>query len=327
MRFVARRGLMFLLTGSIALTLAASCSAAHPTSPAPPAQQAGIVRSPLPSTATATRACPPGATQLPSAPWICAYPTFTPSPTVPTPTPWPTLPREIAQEQVRSLLQHNGGCRLPCLWGIAPGTTSGKEAYALLAPISAQVYGDADEADGNFAVDISGLPSSLDALIEIGVYLADGDVARIRAYGLQGDLAFDIPRLMREYGVPSEVWISTWATFFTARPPVIIFLLYSDLGILAAYGRNGYYDGELVRACLGDTAALRLWEPGYHLQFQQAKDLFSLSYDGIDLPSEEALGLDPQAFFETYSAVDTPCFSMPRAIWQTIGGAPYVPGG
>lgn len=286
-----------------------------------------------PATATAERTCPPGASQLPSAPWVCAYPTFTPSPTVPTPTarptptPWPTLPPEVVQERVKSLLETNGGCRLPCLWGILPGTTTGDEAYALLAPVSARVYGDVQDADGNFSVDVTSPLHGLESPIQIHVYVKDGTVERMLAYGFEDETEFDMPHLMSDYGAPSEVWISTWARFFSPGPPVMVFLLYSDLGILASHHRIGYYDGELVRACLDDTAALRLWEPGYHLQFQEAKDLFTLSYDGIDLPSEEALGLNAQAFFEAYSAVHTPCLSMPRVIWPTIGGAPYVPGG
>ena len=247
---------------------------------------------------------------------------------MPTPTPWPTLPPEVVQEQVRSLLEDNGGCRLPCLWGIVPGATTGKEAYALLAPLASDVAGSVEDEDGSFGVFITELPPGLEGLVRIAVHLRGGSVERMQPVGFEDVAWLDMPRLLREYGPPSEVWMSTNSQFH-GGPPVTVFLLYSDLGILAQYSEYGHFDGEFVRACLDDTPTLRLWRPEYPLDFQEAKDLFMLGSDPsiLDLPSEEAMGLTAEAFFNAYSAVDRPCFSTPRALWPTISGRPYVPGG
>jgi hypothetical protein len=51
---------------------------------------------------------------------------ITPSPTLeqPTPSPEPTLTNADAKNLVINLLQNNGGCQLPCIWGITPKKTA-----------------------------------------------------------------------------------------------------------------------------------------------------------------------------------------------------------
>jgi len=50
--------------------------------------------------------------------------TRTPTPTaIPTPTPYPTLAQEPMEDLVIEVLANNGGCDLPCWWGITPGET------------------------------------------------------------------------------------------------------------------------------------------------------------------------------------------------------------
>jgi hypothetical protein len=62
------------------------------------------------------------------------YPTITRTPTIsPTPTLklLPTLTVDI-QKQFYEFLSNNGGCELPCLWGITPGTTPLNDAFNLI---------------------------------------------------------------------------------------------------------------------------------------------------------------------------------------------------
>lgn len=65
---------------------------------------------------------------------VSASATSIPSPVLTsTFTPQPTLAYDVQDEFV-SLLTQNGGCSLPCLWGIVPGKTSWQEAATLLSP-------------------------------------------------------------------------------------------------------------------------------------------------------------------------------------------------
>jgi hypothetical protein len=62
-------------------------------------------------------------------------PTYTPIPSA-TPTLIPTLSVKDAQIKLLGLLATNGGCRLPCLWGITPGKSNYQEAQNVLKPLS-----------------------------------------------------------------------------------------------------------------------------------------------------------------------------------------------
>ena len=92
----------------------------------------------LPGTSTRTpvSTLPPSPTHTltPTATFTIA-PTHTPTPSS-TPTAIPTLSIEDAHARLLELLADNGGCRLPCLWGIMPGETTYQEGQVLLAPFA-----------------------------------------------------------------------------------------------------------------------------------------------------------------------------------------------
>ena len=94
-------------------------------------QEVSATPSPQP---TATRTAIP-ATATPTMPkkivTVTLRTTFTPSKT------WtPTLSSEQQMTQVSDLLTNNGGCKLPCWWGIMPGETSWANAENILAPLA-----------------------------------------------------------------------------------------------------------------------------------------------------------------------------------------------
>jgi hypothetical protein len=49
-----------------------------------------------------------------------------------TSTLFPTLPAEEMDETIQALIATNGGCFLPCWWGITPGVTSWDDANHFL---------------------------------------------------------------------------------------------------------------------------------------------------------------------------------------------------
>ncbi len=59
---------------------------------------------------------------------------------IPVPSPTdrevPTLSVEHARVRLVELLANNGGCQLPCFWGITPGETTAQQARNILAPLS-----------------------------------------------------------------------------------------------------------------------------------------------------------------------------------------------
>jgi hypothetical protein len=55
-------------------------------------------------------------------------------------TPLPTLSSENSSRTVQVLMETNGGCRLPCWWGILPGKTSWQSAEKYLSSITTSIY-------------------------------------------------------------------------------------------------------------------------------------------------------------------------------------------
>ena len=99
----------------------------------------------IPYTSTATASTGITFTPLPDVkPSETATLTHTPTNTptlIPTLTwtPLPTLSAEAAHAKIKELLKTNGGCELPCWWGIIPGKTAWPEALHFLTPIIVEV--------------------------------------------------------------------------------------------------------------------------------------------------------------------------------------------
>src|SRR3990172_6047576 len=51
-------------------------------------------------------------------------------------TPRPTLAEAEAAQALRDLIMTNGGCGLPCVWGLTPGETTWRDAEAILLTFS-----------------------------------------------------------------------------------------------------------------------------------------------------------------------------------------------
>jgi hypothetical protein len=202
---------------------------------------------------------PPTLTNLPTATQPTHTPSTIPSPTTiptstrtpkPTVTPtWvalPTLPPAEALAKVKELLETNGGCELPCWWGIRPGKTTWKEAYDFLQPLA-------------WLVDIQQIPKVYPNLLFVDFYFAIDDQPtlmnshRVRlalekdtlsiAWIQGGNRNEGLVSLMKKYGVPQEVWV--YITGIPGTGPIYyeIGLFFPLLGILAA----SYQEAELIK--------------------------------------------------------------------------------
>jgi hypothetical protein len=153
----------------------------------------------------------PTNTEVPS-PTASITPTFTnvwtPSPIPqPTLTPFPTYSYWDSVQQIWLLLSNNGGCRLPCFWGITPGETTTAEFIQFMSQfplVSEMMIG--SKSDGIYHVYYKP-PVNTDAPFFVFFY-ESGDV--IQAIGLvneTADLSFPLPRLLQEYGRPDKVFV------------------------------------------------------------------------------------------------------------------------
>lgn len=255
-------------------------------------------------------------------------PSETPTPTrLPSLTPLPTYPPEQWDEIILDLMNTNGECKLPCWWGFTPGAVTYDElqqnfaqfiySFSLEKPdYIFEAYGGAGFTypDGDYVGTIYLVPE--DEVI-IGMRL-EGYHAITRNYAIQD--------LLRNYGVPNEVFIYTWQ--WPMGEGVLQFMIvldYSSDGFLAYYFSE---KGESIPAtdlnqlCYTRDSIppkLLLWNPGASNPFLQKK--LDYVYDVWDQmkPVEEATGMSKEEFvswFVNGTEFQEYCIKTPASIWQ-----------
>jgi hypothetical protein len=257
-----------LLALACAMLLAVACGNARPTSRP----------SPTPSNT------PPIPTF--NAPTNPPTPTSTPTSV---PTVVPTLVEEDARLQLAHLLSTNGGCRLPCLWGIDRDQTTYQQAQAVIAPLTgistlwafkpdfSQIYAKYFEPGVRIATYDFNLwdPPPLTPFLDLDFYVSTSHdtinriVLRTRVltkvpgpYGYYFAHVFDnlrfgnlirnymLPRILADQGVPAYAGIAVTAE----RPSNTdagfeILLLYPDRGLLAQYAIPLHMTGTTYFGC------------------------------------------------------------------------------
>jgi len=152
-------------------------------------------------------------------------PTRTPKPTcttVPTrtvtPTPWPTLQPELAELVITDLMQNNGNCERPCVWGIYPNESSFYATVAYLSTIMPHhsIWGSFYSAGYEYK-------NTMRICLEITKYndLVGGIVAGVDGLNdpmvsSEDWLAFRPDSIMRDYGMPSRV------EFYISNAPYVM---------------------------------------------------------------------------------------------------------
>jgi hypothetical protein len=180
-------------------------------------------------------------------------PSVTPTATsaIITPTLGPTLPPEKAQSEIKNLLISNGGCELPCWWGMTPGVTRLEDIRLYLSTFRA--------ITGNFGLRenrgiISFTIPGNDRHLDIYLYYAGKDQLVdwiwVGTQGTKpvtggysqvyGDLFYNsamkkytLSQILTDYGKPIRVLI--WAPPLDFQQPFEIMLDYSTSGFLMGY--------------------------------------------------------------------------------------------
>jgi hypothetical protein len=200
-------------------------------------------------------------TLLPSTPTRWPTDTSTPSNTSsPQPsvtwTALPTLATIEAQQTVTAFYENNGGCELPCWWGITPGKTTWPEVRADLSPLATEKGPFKVGKRGAIAYDYYfPFPMRFHPydLVDFGprIVIQDGIVfdvgissAEIR-HGQDTSLA----GLLRLLGAPDEIWIKMPSESMNNRPAYELQLFYPNKGVLLGRFGSGYLSKESVLFC------------------------------------------------------------------------------
>jgi hypothetical protein len=278
---------------------------------------------------------------------ITFTPTENPSPTItrrpsatPSLTPLPSLGPEQVRAKVFELLKSNGGCELPCWWGIMPGTTTRSETEQILRGLNLgfMEYDPLDFNGGLPGFDRSFILGYPDGALDIHVvirmqndivYFIDirmsflsthPDVRSPNFVDAVGD--FVPENMIPAFGVPSHVRIDNSYGPGEGPPTYaedLIFINYTARGITLRYDIwNKLSSKDRVCPTFGiegnveDDIALLLISPG---KSDPEDDQFNFFQSSAN-PIEKAAGLTSQDFYDLYmQSVNPVCFYTLPDIW------------
>jgi hypothetical protein len=278
-------------------------------------------------------------------------PTIKPTKTVtpiPTATDLPTISTNQVKAKVKELLETNGGCELPCWWGIKPGISQMEDVRAQLTTFSGiaktMYVGQAGESWSLGYLEIN-YPEGNEVIINIdSTYLAPSDGDEIIVIGVDtqalpqslagliyGDLkysellsAYTLPQILFKYGIPAQVFFTADIYEYEKDAPDFfeIRLLYPDRGIFAIYKMPAETTANTYRFCpsnsfikltlipqdLGDSYQELLLKLG-----DEWNGFFPLS--PFHKTPEEAIGMSIEDFYRIFSSSANECLESPSSIW------------
>lgn len=231
------------------------------------------------------------------------------------------------QERFFELLHTNGGCQLPCWWGINPGETSWTESEQLLAELDVQVY---SITVGNIiihkAVGFEALEP--DTSQEILFHEQNGltIIMDVKVSGNAGVISefqsawqmYSPQNFVLNYGTPSQVWIRSISTSPSPQVGYDLWLVYRHLGVQVIYsGRTKYqsvyhicpqFDGEDgifdMRLILQAPNSERIIEGG------PIVDSYTFSW-------EDVTNSNLEEFVNLFSRKGETCFDAPKDVWPS----------
>jgi hypothetical protein len=272
-------------------------------------------------------------------PDVSATPTSTPEPTdtlAPTVTvvevtPVATMSPQESEAYVEELLETNGGCSLPCVWGISPGQTKYEDAQRFFQSLGWK----GSEAHGSYwtGKDMQSFPVS----IRIGVY-PEGDVVRKIRFSLAGNgfqekvKYYSFDSMIRALGKPSEI-----LAFVGTSPGILepeqtsfeVLLHYAERNTLLEYQGTAVRDGDSYRICpsypnaestevdpLSGNISISVAEAEQPSVPEELVRPLSMLPDYY-LSVEKALGISNDQFYDAVSENNgNVCFESPLSAWQ-----------
>lgn len=264
----------------------------------------------------------------------------------PTPMIIPTLSAIETRTVIYEIINDNGGCRLPCIWGLTPGVTDTITRQNYLARFgtvssdgfrSGRTNADSDEGAWGFNVQDDGLEINvslnyrhntntiIDGLWLITLPLRD-DIA---AFGepLYAELMqyYMLPQLLTRYGKPSDVLIGVWPHDPFLRSdydPFSVVVIYEDIGIIAEYISPNETTGNSFRGCPSQAyLILRTWDPDNGFSLREIASLgatVGIREQTFDYfrPIEDSTSMTIDEFYLEFLRSDsTSCLETPQVLW------------
>lgn len=312
----------YLLSGLLVILLALASCGAPPAADGDPT----ATGTPVPTTTPTRR---PTSTSWPY-PTPIQRPTLgpalppTPSPTLPPPNPT-LLEPEALLDFIVEMLETNGGCDLPCWWGITPGETPWEEMRSFFVDRGIDVASWGRLGLTYLHPDDTNPVQVLDVRYHRERDLVQGVTIKSEYYDVmaQPDQAYAwsqyaLPQVLSRNGVPSQVYLTVgeWGPGGPHRVFVYhLYIAYDDLGVAIRYPGHMIRDNQGWLICpvlgVGGGIEIQLQTPG-----AGPSPIESLQWFDYAEPLGELTGVSLQAFHETFSqSPPQGCLSVPITWW------------
>lgn len=295
------------------LVISTSLPMAHTPTPNVPTRFPGTPLAPA-TTLTSTDMVPP-ATSI-------ATPTQTSSPV-------PTLTVQQLTEYALDMLKDNGGCDLPCWWGIIPGETKLQEAKHRFGRAFSAGVPRNDGTENHSAR--FGIPSANteEYAFTLG-FIEQGGI--IQAIEVRSDINeafpsnhfptdwqhFSLDQILSRYGRPTHVELQVKPPLEPNSPPsYLMWIVYENDGFWILYAGRSTYDGKMMHICpsLKTTFGLDL-----RLQSPESSTPVFQPEPGAGTRSlEEATGMSMEKFYNTFkNAKEKVCLDSASTLPQEL---------
>jgi hypothetical protein len=208
-------------------------------------------------------------------------------------------------------METNGGCRLPCWWGLTPGITTWDEARQFLEQFSS-----IEKASFNISTQPGATPYVVYFPSPFGdhsdgalITVFDNIIQTIRIEPETAQLAFTLDQLLSDYGVPTSVLLRQTTVYDVNYIPYTVVLLYQDNRFLAIFHFSAPRWDNPVKLCLDYGPIIDIWSPAEAWTpawIQQA-----IEYDNQRpfMTIDKAAGFDAASFHQRFKNPNsTPCF-------------------
>ncbi len=257
----------------------------------------------------------------------------------------PTFSAAEAKTEVIDFLKNNGGCHLPCIWGLMPGNTTTIERQNKLAPFGKISESDfaisrSEDFENPGGIGFSVIRDNVRSSFGLSYYenenrieilslvaLAQQDQRMVFEDSNYLDLMqyYTLPHLLSNYGLPSDVLVAAWPhdPFLKADyDPFSIVVVYKDLGIMAEYISPNQRNDDKSSACPKQSyIILRTWDPKRNISLKKiasiaaAEGISENAYDFFK-PIQDAASMSINDFYHKFKESNTTqCLEVPSDLW------------
>jgi len=252
----------------------------------------------------------------------------TPSPFPPTstPSPYPTLSPTEAYLLVEDLLVTNGGCELPCWWGIQPGETSWTEIEPFLQTFAWQIWIEPRQnglTQYTAYFPLSDPPTWQESRGVSFDVNDNGIVTMIRT-----DTKYPVTELLERFRAPAQIWLLAYPVQPIGQFEYELYLFYPRQGIMGVYADYGNIKTAndqkqffaFCQSTFSQTGhAVWMWKPDIENSFQHIlssrRNLEQLARYKLLV---DVSSWDEKMFFDTFSdPVTISCLEIPVDAFET----------